>query len=107
MKYLAVTLIGLGVLVALFVLVAVGGIHSSADIMLRDRYGAFVPQESAAYKNLYFWTQVGFKRGFAAENLAGYLCAGFLVIVGTLLLAWSCDRKKLRSLQQGEETRTV
>jgi hypothetical protein len=107
MKYLAVTLIVLGTLVGIFVFVAVGGIHGSADLMLRDRYGAFVPQESATYKNLYFWAQLGFKRGFAAENFAGYLCAGFLVTLGAILLAWSCDRKKLRSLQQGEATRTV
>jgi hypothetical protein len=106
MKYFAIILMVLGVLLAAFMVVFFGAIHADVVWMLHNRYGPPQPQ-GVSYEHLFHWTMVATQRGIDAENLCGYLSAAYLVSLGVILLAWGRDKKKLRSISRGDGTPTV
>ena len=106
MKYFAIIFIVLGLLLAAFMAVFFGAIHADFVWMLHNRYGRPQPQ-GLTYEHLFHWTMVATQRGIDAENLCGYLSATYLASLGVILLYWSRDKKKLRSIARGDGTPTV
>lgn len=100
LKFIGVTLITLGSIVAAVVLFGLGAIHHHAHWFLESHWGpdGQLRHRDDAYDTLFQWATQTTQHGTQAEQRLGVSIAAFLVIIGFVLCLWARDRNRLREL---------